>query len=174
MEEKKGKSNIVTILLIIIIIILGAALYLSLTGKITLTKAENKTQSNETIEKDNNTDTKAQQNLNGKYTNKAENENSYHDASIEITNQTETIFNFKIEAIHGMDIDHVNIGNVSGTANKIDNNTYEFKEEIDGQISKITFKFNDNKVTITENYPDNINPYAGHNVYFAGDYTKEI
>ena len=174
MEEKKGKSNIVTILLIIIIIILGAALYLSLTGKITLTKAENKTQSNETIEEDNNTDTKAQQNLNGKYTNKAENENSYHDASIEITNQTETIFNFKIEAIHGMDIDHVNIGNVSGTANKIDNNTYEFKEEIDGQISKITFKFNDNKLTITENYPDNINPYAGHNVYFAGDYTKEI
>ena len=73
-----------------------------------------------------------------------------------------------------MDIDHVNIGNVSGTANKIDNNSYEFEEEIDGQTSKITFKFNENKVTITEDYPDDINPYGGHNVYFAGDYTKEI
>ena len=175
MKTEKEK-NIVIVILLCIIILLIVFILLIATKKIKITsKTDNEdNQYNETIKKDSTNNTNIQQNLNGKYTNKSENENSYHYASIEITNQNETTFNFKIEALHGMDIDHVNIGNVSGTAIKIDNNTYEFEEEIDGQTSKITFKFNNNKVTITENYPDNINPYAGHNVYFAGNYTKEI
>ena len=178
MKEKKGNNILIGVLLCIIILLIIAIIVIVVTKKNTLTNnnTSNNNQTNTTskVEENNNTDINAQQDLNGTYINKSENENSYHSASIEITNQTDTTFDFKIEALHGMDIDHVNIGNVNGTANKIDNYTYEFAEEINGQTSIITFKFNDNKVTVTEKYPDNINPYAGHNVYFAGDYTREI
>jgi len=179
LKKEKGKNVVIGVLLSIIILLLIVIIIIVITKKNTLTNnnTSNNNQTNTTSKvEENNNDTNPDTHitLTGTYINKSENENSYHSASIEITNQTDTTIDFKLEAIHGMDIDHVNIGNVSGTANKIDNNIYEFEETIDGQTSKITFEFNNNKVTITENYPNSINPYAGHNVYFAGEYNKEI
>lgn len=119
---------------------------------------------------------KTQRELNGTYKYKSESQNYYHDANIIVTNQTNSSINFQLSAVHGADVDHVNIGEVSGIAKKIGTDTYQFEETIDGKTYKITFEFVAHKafeyITITESYPDNINPYAGHNVYFEGDYDK--
>ncbi|MBO5349101.1 MAG: hypothetical protein J6A89_04715 [Clostridia bacterium] len=119
---------------------------------------------------------KTQRELTGTYNYKSEGKNYYHNANIIVTNQTGSSIDFQLSAVHGTDIEHVNIGEVSGTAKKIEADTYQFEETIDGKIYKITFEFVAHKafeyITITESYPDNINPYAGHNVYFEGDYDK--
>ena len=125
--------------------------------------------------------------INGKYEFKQQNENYYHESSVEISDQSDTSINFSINAVHGRNVDTVNIGEISGKANKIDipqdcivpNSTqyaYQFVENRDGNTYKITLVYTAHKmfeyVIIKEDYSNGINPYAGHNVNFAGDYEK--
>ena len=73
MEEKKGKSNRVTILLLLIIVILAVALYLSLTGKITLSKNEPAERNNNTTETTTTEETNyTYENIKGLYSYKSE------------------------------------------------------------------------------------------------------
>lgn len=153
------KNKIIIILLLILIILSGYIVYEKVLNK------NNKEEKvvNEMV-------------LSGTYNNKSENDYSYHDATLIVSNEKDTSIDFELSAVHGIDIEHVNIGEVKGTATKIKTNKYEFKEEIDDKESKISFEFlsenNIQSVRITELYPDNMNPYAGHNVYFAGKYNK--
>lgn len=123
----------------------------------------------------------------GKYNNKSETSNYVHDASLVITNQTNSSIDFKLSAIHGSDIEHVNTGEVSGKATKIDipqdlidsdtkQYAYHFVENVDGTTCKITFVYTAyimfEYVTVIEDYSDGINPYSGNRVYFEGNYEK--
>ena len=115
--------------------------------------------------------------LKGKYKFTSETENNYHNATINILEQNDSTIKFEISAVNGKDIDHVNIGELEGTANKTGINQYVYEETIDGTTHKITFVFDAHKifewVTISESYyPDNNNPFAGHGVYFTGEYEK--
>lgn len=120
--------------------------------------------------------TSTQISLNGTYSNKSETSSYYYSASVVVTNQTNSSIDFELSAVNGADIDHVNIGQVSGTAKKIKTDIYQYEETISGKTYKITFEFSAYRafqyVTINESYPDNINPYAGNNVYFEGEYEK--
>ena len=124
---------------------------------------------------------------NGKYEFKSQTDNYYHESSIVITNQNDTSIDFSINAAHGKNVDSVNIGELSGKATKIDipqdcivsNSTqyaYQFVENKDGNTYKITIVYTAHKVfqyvTVKEDYSNGINPYAGHNVYFTGEYEK--
>ena len=122
-------------------------------------------------------DEESNTNVSGTYTIESENEYSYYSSTVTITNNTDSSIDFKISAVHGKDKENVNIGEVKGTAKKNNENEYIFEEEIDGNISKISFKFNNKGtnqyLTISEEYPNDINPYGGHGVYFASEYKKE-
>lgn len=111
--------------------------------------------------------------LNGKYSYNVTTNQGVHESNIIIKNQTDSTIEFSIDTIHGINIDHVNMGEVSGTAKKIENNKFEFEETFNGDKSKITFSFKEDKtVNVTEEYSNNMNPYAGQGVYFAGDYKR--
>ena len=143
------------------------------------TKADNTTK-NVTTPTNNNTNT-SNTSVNGKYQFKSQTDNYYHEATIEISNQNETSIIFSINAAHGMNVDNVNIGEVKGKATKIEvpNATqyaYQFEETQDGNTAKIILVYTAHKmfeyVTVKEEYSNGINPYAGHNVWFSGDYEK--
>ena len=185
MEEKK-KSNGVLIGIIIVIIIM----LLSIGGFVLFTtnafsfyntqqkKIENKAE--EIIDKSEEITDKAEEifdkveeqtrkiEITGKYEQKSETETPYYNSVVEVSNVMDSSIDFKIEASHGLDIDHINIGSVNGTATKSIGNNYIFEEG----NSKISFNFSESKLIITEIYEDNINPYGGHGVYFAGEYNK--
>ena len=123
-------------------------------------------ENNDTIEK----------NLEGVWTDKREGEGFYHNGIIKITNQTADSIDFELSATNGRDVDHVNIGEVSGTAKKV-GNEYIFEEKREEYESKITIYLGDfegtKAVVVRENYSTENNPYAGHGVWFDGEYTKE-
>ena len=125
--------------------------------------------------------------VNGKYKFEETTKNYYHCSNIKITNQTSSSIEFSINASHGNDVDHVNIGEVSGTAKKVNipedsiipestQVAYQFTDNIDGEEYKITFVFTAHRtfqyVNVIEDYPNDRNPYAGNRVYFAGEYEK--
>lgn len=149
------------------------------------TKADNTTK-NMTTPTNNNTNT-SNTSVNGKYQFKSQTDNYYHEATIEISNQNETSINFSINAAHGMNVDNVNIGELKGKATKIEvpqdcvvpNATqyaYQFEETQDGNTAKIILVYTAHKmfeyVTVKEEYSNGTNPYAGHNVWFSGEYEK--
>lgn len=126
-------------------------------------------------------------NVNGSYKYEDQTDNYYHRSNIVITNQTDTSINFSINAAHGNDVDHVNVGEVSGIANRIDIPTnsvvpeseqiaYQYTENIDGNVNKITLICTAHRqfqyIEVTEEYPSGMNPYAGNRVYFSGEYDK--
>ncbi len=126
-------------------------------------------------------------NVNGSYKNESQTDNYYHRSNIVITNQTDTSINFSINAAYGNDVDHVNVGEVSGIANKIDIPTdyvipeseqiaYQYTENIDGNVNKITLICTAHRqfqyIEVTEEYPSGMNPYAGNKVFFSGEYDK--
>ena len=143
-----------------------------------------------TEEKDNSEENKTDDyklNVNGSYKYEEQTDNYYHRSDIVITNQTDTSINFSINAAHGNDVDHVNVGDVSGIAKKIDIPTdyiypeseqiaYQYTENIDGNVNKITlvctahgmFQY----IQVIEEYPSGVNPYAGNRVFFSGEYDK--
>ena len=139
-----------------------------------------------------NTDNNANNNTsgfvwNGEYSNKSQTKEYYYNANIKFSNQTNDTIDFSMDASAGIDIDHVNVGQVSGTAKRISSktnlsegeteyDTYLFEENIDGKKYKITFIFNAHRmfswVQVKQDFPDGLNPYAGHNVSFEGEYEK--
>lgn len=134
-----------------------------------------------------NTTANTKLNVNGSYKYEDQTDNYYHRSNIVITNQTDTSIDFNINTAHGNDVDHVNIGEVSGVANKIDIPTdsivpeseqiaYQYTENIDGNINKITLIYTTHRqfqyIKVIEEYPSGINPYAGNRVYFSGEYEK--
>lgn len=129
----------------------------------------------ETTSTDNNAAyTKTDLNVNGKYEHKEEYTGVYHCAQIQVSNQNDTSITFSMNATHGKDADHVNTGEVSGIAKKIDINKYVFEETIEGETYKITFTFDAHRmfqfVYVEESF--DVSPYAGMNVHFSGDYEK--
>lgn len=148
-----------------------------------LWKEDNSTAPQNKVENNNNSISS----ITGKYQNNIETSNFVHHSSIEIKNATEEKIDFSISTSHGNDIDHVNVGELTGTAKKIsipDSSTipnstqyaYEFSEEIDGKINKVIIVYTQFKtfeyVNITEEYPNEINPYGGNRVFFTGEYEK--
>lgn len=132
--------------------------------------------------------TSIQKSIIGTYSNKLETNDYIHDASLIVTNHTDSSINFEISAIHGSNINNVNTGEVSGKATKIDipedavipNSTqyaYQFIDNNNGETCKITFVYTNHKmfeyIQVIEEYPNNINPYAGARVYFEGEYEKK-
>ena len=114
----------------------------------------------------------------GKFTRKTENKDVYEEATINITAQDDSSLTFEIDAVHGSDKDHVNIGNLSGVAEKIDYNRYLCEKQTeDGNEYAIFFTFNSNSnfktVTVKESYTKDVHPFAGAGVSFAGEYTKK-
>ena len=176
----KKENNILIILLLIIIAILAALCVLFATNKLSFntnntTTNDNKTELNNNETNNNKTEDKQENTkltLTGTYTDEKETKDYYHKSEVTITNQTDNSIDFKISAMHGTDRERVNIGNVNGTAKKIDENTYQFQETNDGKISTITFIFNNNNLIVDEKYPDDINPYGGNRVYFKGNYIQ--
>ena len=170
---KKEKSNGVLIILLIgIIIMLLLFIILFETKIISFNNTDNHIDENNII--DNEPQNKKEENSNniiniiGEYEFNSETESPYHSSTVKISNKTDNTIDFKIETVHGLDINHVNIGSINKTATKITDNNYTWTEE----ESEITFKFSQNKLTISEKYKDNINPYGGHGVYFSGEYKK--
>ena len=111
----------------------------------------------------------------GTYENTQKTEYYFHSATLEILSQTENTISFKLNSSHGVDAEHINIGEVMGTANKVADGEYEFSEEKEGVVNKIKFTFGTHKifewVDVTESFPDS-NPYAAENVSFAGNYER--
>ena len=125
--------------------------------------------------------------INGTYKSESETKNYYYSSQLIISNQTNNSIDFSISAVHGHDVDHVNIGEISGTANRIDipkdfvapdsiQYAYQFVDTIDNKTNKITIVYTHFKkfefVDIIEEYADDRNPYAGAGVYFEGDYER--
>lgn len=125
--------------------------------------------------------------VNGKYQYKVQSSNVVHESYITISNQNESSIDFSISTVHGKDVDHVNTGELSGKATRIDvpedgkvpdsnQYAYQYVDTVDGKTNKITFVYTAHRmfeyVTVTENYASDTNPYAGHNVYFSGEYEK--
>ena len=163
------------------------------TGNNSTTDDESKTEntiSDKTEEKDNSEENKTDDyklNVNGSYKYEEQTDNYYHRSDIVITNQTDTSINFSINAAHGNDVDHVNVGDVSGIAKKIDIPTdyiypeseqiaYQYTENIDGNVNKITLVCTAHRmfqyIQVIEEYPSGVNPYAGNRVFFSGEYDK--
>lgn len=170
---KKEKSNGVLIILLIgIIIMLLLFIILFETKIISFNNTDNHIDENNIIDKEpqnkKEENSKNIINIIGEYELKSETESSYYSSTVKISNKTDNTIDFKIETVHGLDINHVNIGSINKTATKITDNNYKFTEE----ESEITFQFSQNKLTISEKYKDNINPYGGHGVYFSGEYKK--
>ena len=171
---KKEKNNGVIILLlkcIIIMLLLFITLFETKIISFNNNK-DNKIEENNIIDNEpqNKQEKKSKNIINiiGEYELKSETESPYHSSIVKISNKTNNTIDFKIETVHGLDIEHVNIGSISNKANKITETIYKFNEE----ESEITFKFSQDKLTISEKYKDNINPYGGHGVYFTGEYKK--
>lgn len=110
----------------------------------------------------------------GIYTTNEDNANYVHNVNVLIQNYTDSYIDFVINASHGSSQASVNIGNVSGRANKKSDSVYEFSENpIDTGVCTITFTFNsDKELKIDENYPGGMNPYGGNRVYFTGKHKK--
>ena len=104
-----------------------------------------------------------------------------------ITNQKDSSIDFEIVAGEGSDADHVNTGELKGTAKLVEvpkdsiipestQYAYQYVEVIGGKEYKITFVYTAHKksiyFTIIEDYPD-YNPYGGYGVYFSGEYEKQ-
>jgi hypothetical protein len=114
----------------------------------------------------------------GEYTHKTENKDVYEEATIKITSQDDSSLTFEIDAVHGSDKDHVNIGKLSGVADKIEYNKYFCEKQTeDGNEYVIFFTFNSNSnfktLTVKESYTKDVHPFAGAGVSFAGEYTKK-
>lgn len=127
-------------------------------------------------------------NVNGKYAQESNTEEDYYRSNIVVSDQTDSSIHFSINAAHGRDVDHVNIGDLEGTAKKVstpsdykisesDQLSYEYSETIDGKTYKIIFIFTAHKkfqyVNVKEEYPNDFNPFAGSGVNFAGEYEIE-
>lgn len=113
--------------------------------------------------------------LEGSYLNELINEELYHSSLVTISGQSESSIDFEISTVNGMSIDYVNIGELSGTAEKIEENCYRFEKTEYDVTSVLLFFFDPwaNTMTVSESYTDGYNPYAGAGVYFAGTYTKQ-
>ena len=126
--------------------------------------------------------------INGTYSYKDESKDNYYSSELIISNQTSDSINFSISAVHGKDIDNVNIGEVNGLATKtqvpdelVDPNAkqyaYQFVDKTGDSTNKITLVYTNHKgieyVSVIEKYENGINPYGGAGVYFAADYEKE-
>ena len=160
------------LIILIVIVLLGAASYL-IYDKYLNKNHNTESTTTQLTQSDETTNTNVENLVEGTYHNDSENEYSYHSAILIVKNQTNSSIDFELSAVHGANKDNVNVGEVKGTAKKIGDNLYQFKEE----DNIITFKFDIfksySRAEITENYPDNFNPYAGHNVYFSGIYTDD-
>ena len=172
------KGNIMFVIIMVIIII-GFIFIFSIINRMfddTLTNNNNSITTTEynKIANDEDSDTK----ILGTYTIESENELSYYKSIVIINNYTNSSIDFNISTVHGRDKENVNVGEVKGTAKKINENEYLFEEAIDENTNRILFEFSitDNKqhLTIKEEYPNSINPYGGHGVYFSGEYNKEL
>ena len=123
--------------------------------------------------------------INGKYEDHSETADYYHRSDLVVKNSTKDSIEFELNTAHGRDVDHVNIGDLTGKATKIDvpesmvipestQYAYEFKEETDGKTNKIIFVYTAHKeseyINIEEEYATENNPYAGNNVWFKGEY----
>ncbi|MEE3342865.1 MAG: hypothetical protein VZS44_02115 [Bacilli bacterium] len=183
--KKKNNSGFLIGLLIGIIIMLIIGICLLATGTISLKNeskkktADNKQVTNEEkIEEEISEETSTNLIIEGTYTITSEGETGYYTSTANITNYTNSTIEFSISTAKGIDKEHVNIGEVKGTAKKTNENEYIFEETENGKTSKIIFKFShkgtSQYLTIEEEYPDYINPYAGHGVYFAAEYQKEL
>lgn len=110
----------------------------------------------------------------GKYVQENISDSVYYKSTIEVTEQDDNMIKFEIDAAHGTDEEHVNIGSLAGTAEKQGINRYVYEKNEDGNECKIVFQFDAHRqfqfVYITESYSQNINPYAGAGVFFAGEY----
>lgn len=194
--EKNSNKGVIA-LLIVIIIILAVLCVLFATNTISFNS--NTTEENEqTIDNNKDKKTKDTKNKNidnnetntnnnkenevsnlkleGTYDKEAKNDMSYYKSTVKILGETNSSIEFTISTVHGKDPENVNVGNLSGTANKIGENTYQFEEIIEGKLNTILFTFSKDEtiqyLKISESYPDSINPYGGHGVYFAGKYEK--
>lgn len=97
--------------------------------------------------------------------------NYYHRVAILVQNVELNYIDFAINAEHGSSVDKVNVGNVSGKAERKSDGTYVFTDIVDGNTNKITFTFDsDNSVAIKEDYPSGQNPYGGNRVFFSGEH----
>lgn len=176
------KGNIIIVIVLAIIIATFIFIF-SITNRMfndTLTNNNYNNNNNQNTTTENNeiiNDEDSNAIIPGTYTIESENEYSYYSSIVIITNNTDSSIDFKISAVHGKDKENVNIGEVKGTAKKINEYKYLFEENIDGNNNKITFEFSSKGttkyLTIKEEYPNNINPYGGHGVYFASEYKKE-
>ena len=129
-------------------------------------------------------------NIDGKYKNYLETEGSYYRSDLVIKNSGEDSIDFELSTAHGRDVDHVNIGELSKTATKIDvpedmkvpdstQYAYEFKDVNEDETNRIIFVYTAHRqfeyISISEEYATpEYNPYAGHGVFFAGEYEKEL
>ena len=126
-------------------------------------------------------------NIIGTYKAESETKNYYYSSELIISKQTSNSIKFSISAVHGKDINHVNVGEVSGTAKKINvpkelaapdsiQYAYQFKDNVDNKTNKITIVYTHFKmfetIDVIEEYANDINPYGGAGVYFRGDYEK--
>ena len=151
------------------------------------TKQENRTTGINESKKTDTSEVNNNAGMIGTYLNEKTDENYYHKSEIVITSQTEEKIDFHINTIHGRDEEHINIGELQGIATKIDvpenlvqaedkQLAYQFSEEIDGKMNKITIVYTAHRqfafINIIEEYPNDINPYGGNRVYFSGEYEK--
>lgn len=179
----------IIIVLLIVAGRIGAKIIIDNQKENDIQKYINKSKQTTNSEKNNNTNTNitTQKSNIGKYTDKSEYNGYYREAILEITNQTNSSIDFNLSASAGTDVNHVSTGDVIGKANKIEipqdyiipestQYAYQFVDNIEGKTYKITFIYTAHKkfeyVNIIEDYPDNFNPYAGHGVYFKGEYEK--
>ena len=132
MEEKKNNGILIGIIIgIIIMLLLIGGFVLFTTSAFSIynnqrKKIETKTEeiidkSEEIIDK---VKEKAEEQTNqieitGKYEQKSETETPYYSSVVEVSNLTDSSIDFKIEASHGLDIDHVNIGSVKEQQPKV-------------------------------------------------------
>lgn len=159
----------------------------SLFGKTYYDKDNNNQNTNIVLNNSENSINNLQKLFIGKYSYNQISDDYYHKSDVTINNMTTDLIKFSINTAHGRNVDNVNIGEVSGIAQKIsvpadnvipesEQLAYEFKETKEGKTSSITFVFTQYRMftylNINEKYEDDFNPYAGHNVYFAGEYEK--
>ncbi len=147
--------------------------------------------STDTIDTTNSTNSNdSEVNIDGKYKNYSETEGSYYRSDLVIKNSSKDSIDFELNTAYGRDVDHVNIGDLSKKAIKIDvpedmkipdstQYAYEYEDVNEGETNRIIFVYTAHKqfeyISIVEEYsnPD-FNPYAGHGVFFAGEYEKEF
>lgn len=124
-------------------------------------------------------------NMEGHYKTEETTNNHYRRVEVDLKNQKENGINFSINAAYGNDVEHVNIGEVSGQATKIDvpeenivpngvQVAFKYTDTIDGKANEIIFvctKYRQFQyVQVIENYATENNPYAGNRVFFEGEH----